>query len=1567
MQACAEVFSEFVDWSLIDVLRGVSGAPGLDRVDVVQPVLFAVMVSLAGLWRSVGVEPDAVIGHSQGEIAAAYVAGVLSLRQAAQVVIVRSRLLRALAGSGGMVSIACGGHQVAPLVAPWGERIAVAAVNSPSAVVVSGDMVALQELLSCCEAQGVRARRLEVDYASHSAQVEAIGAELVEALSGITPCSSQVGFISTVTGEVIDGAELDGQYWYRNLRQSVQFEQALHSAAAQGYGVFIEASAHPVLLSAVEDALPEGGHRLGSAAAVAVPTLGRQDGGLDRFMKSVAQAYAAGVGVDWSAVFAGSGGAWVGLPTYAFARRRFWLDGVGSSGVDLGLVGLAGAGHGLLGAVVQQADSGGVVLTGRVSLASQPWLADHVVGGVVLFPGAGLVELAVRAGDQVGCASVRELVLAAPLVLGEGVEVVVQVVVGAAGEGGCRSVGVYSLGGQSDSVWVLHAQGVLGPVESAQAVTDLVVWPPVGAVAVDIAGVYQRLAGRGYEYGPAFRGLQAVWRRGEELFAEVALPVDAGSGQGFGIHPALLDAALHALVLGESAAGGQVVVPFSWRQVVLYAGGAVRVRVRIAAVGGGGWSIALADTAGAPVLSVGALSTRVLSSGQVQAAVGGVGGVDRSLWEVVWTALPDSAERVGADASVVSWQDFSATNGGSGAGVDVVVWECGSGAGGVLDSVYGGVHAVLAVVQSWAAGDHRAVLVVCTRRGVGVAGEGPADLGAAAVWGLVRSAQSEYPGRIVLVDTDIEDASQLVGQSGGWVGLGEPQLAVRAGTVYAARLAPVESVLELPGGSVPWRLAVGGGATLDDVVLQRCPQAVLASGQVRVAVAAVGVNFRDVLMALGMVADQGSLLGGEGAGVVIEVGAGVTGVAVGDAVMGFIDGAGSQVVVDQRLLVVIPAGWSFVEAAAVPVVFSTAFYGLADLAGLGRGESVLVHTGTGGVGMAAVQLARLWGAQVFVTASRGKWGMLRAMGFDEEHIGDSRTLEFEEKFLRATGGRGVDVVLNSLAGEFTDASLRLLAVGGRFVEMGKTDIRDPQVIAKLYPGVRYRAFDLAEAGPQRLGQMLGELKELFEAHTLHRLPVTTWDVRCARSALRFVSQARHVGKVVLRMPEVLGEELAAGVVVITGGTGMVGAVLARHVVARYGVREVVLVSRRGHEAVGAAEVVAGLSSAGARVQVLACDVADPQAVAQLITELRVQGRPITGVIHAAGILDDAPVGALSAQRVDTVLRAKVDGAWNLHEATADLGLSVFVVCSSIAGVLGAAGQGNYAAANAFVDALAAYRRQRGLVASSLQWGLWEQASAMTAHLSERDRARIQRWGLAPMSNEHATALFDRALLSEHPAVIAARWHWALLADPAHSAQLPPLLSTLVRRPVRRVADNDRSAGESVLAARLRGLTPTQQQELLIEAVCAHAAVVLGHPDPQDLNADNAFGDLGFDSLTAVELRNRLKTATGLPLSPTLIFDYPTPTALAKHLLASINPEGVSGDDLNITERRLREMFMSIPISQLRDAGILGTLEMLANQQISTAAGGSVSAIEESIDDMDVDALVSHVINTQSTC
>ncbi|MFG2943544.1 type I polyketide synthase, partial [Streptomyces sp. NPDC048282] len=1173
---CARVLAEFVDWDAEVVLRGAPGAPSLERVDVVQPLSWAVMVSLAALWRSYGVQPAAVVGHSQGEIAAACVAGGLTLKDGARVVALRSQAIAArLAGDGGMVSLALDAGQAAERIAVWDGRIEIAALNGPSSVVVAGEPQALDELIAACEADEVRARRIPVDYASHTSHVERIEEDLAKVLAEVGPQTSTIPFFSTVEADWLDTQALDAGYWYRNLRRTVRFEDAVRALAEQDHTVFVEVSAHPVLAMSIQDTTED---------AAVTGTLRRDDGGLDRFLTSLGELWVCGIDVDWAQAFTGTGAHHVELPTYAFQRRRYWLDVSPTAGAGTAAVGLSATGHPMLGAVMDLPDSNGVVLTGRLSLRTHPWLADHAVEGVVLLPGTAFVELAVRAGDEVGCGAVEELTLQAPLTLPEQGGVRLRVTVGEPGADGRRTVAVYSCADSATETtaespadaWTCHATGVLAR-EAAEAGADLAAWPPSGAVRVEADALYDELAGAGYGYGPAFQGLRAAWRHGDEVFAEVE-PAEEQRDEAarFGLHPALLDAALHAARLGGFFSDARARLPFEWRGVSLHASGASALRVRLAPAGADAMSVTVADGTGRPVATVGSLLTRPVDREQLASAQA---ASHDALFELQWTAATPAPEVSGA----VTWAflgespiggptypDFDALADGDAVPDLVICRFAGSAdtAGTTADAVHTALREALELVQGWLAEERfagsRLVLVTSGAVAAG-AEEGLTDLGAAAVWGLLRSAQTENPGRFALVDLDGEKSSWSV--LPGALERDEPQLAVRSGDVRVPRL------------------------------------------------------------------------------------------------------------------------------------------------------------------------------------------------------------------------------------------------------------------------VRMRAGAVDTAGG-----------------------------------------------------------FGAGTVLVTGATGTLGALVARHLVTAHGVRRLLLLSRSGPEAAGAAELVTELGGLGAEASVVACDVADRGALAHVLAGIPAE-HPLTGVVHTAGVLDDGIVSSLTPERLAAVLRPKVDGAWNLHELTRGLDLSAFVLFSSASGVLGSAGQSNYAAANAFVDALAAVRRAEGLPAVSLAWGFWEQRSGMTGELSDLDLERIARSGLRALSSDEGLELLDAAMAAGPASVLPVRFDATVLRELGAGA--PAVLRGLAGGRMRRVRASEHPGAGSGLVDRLAGLSPDARMRELSELVRGQVAAVLGHGSSASVEDGRAFKELGFDSLTAVDLRNRLNAATGLRLPATLVFDHPTPTALVNHLLRELT--GAAGE------------------------------------------------------------------------
>src|SRR3984885_10506594 len=536
----------------------------LNTTEFAQPALFAIEVALYRLLESWGVRPDFVMGHSVGELTAAHIAGALSLENAALLVVARGRFMQALPSGGAMVALQATEDEVRPLLT---NNVGIAAVNGPSSLVVSGDEHAVTAIADRLRAQGRRVHQLAVSHAFHSPLMEPMIGEFKAAARELAVHSVTIPVISNVTGELAGDDFATADYWTRHIRAAVRFADSIRHANAAGATRFIEVGPGGGLTSSIEESLDE-------ADVVSVPLLRKDRPEPTSLMTGVARAFVSGVGVDWRATLPGA--PFVALPTYAFDRRRFWLS-ADETTVDAAGLGLAASEHALLGAVVELPSSGGVMLTGRLSSAAQGWLADHAVGGVVIFPGSGFVELAIRAGDEVGCPVVDELILAAPLVIPATGSVSMQTVVGGADESGNRAVSIYSRG-DTHSGWTLHAEGVVRP-GAAEAGADMSSWPPVGATPVDIDGLYNRLAARGYGYGPAFQGLTAMWRHGDDIFADVSLPDDAGvSPAGFGVHPAVLDAALHAVIVATEAdhdSKDGVLVPFSWQGVSLHAAGGV--------------------------------------------------------------------------------------------------------------------------------------------------------------------------------------------------------------------------------------------------------------------------------------------------------------------------------------------------------------------------------------------------------------------------------------------------------------------------------------------------------------------------------------------------------------------------------------------------------------------------------------------------------------------------------------------------------------------------------------------------------------------------------------------------------------------------------------------------------------------------------------------------------------------------------------------------------------------------------------------------------------------------------
>ncbi|WP_345006328.1 SDR family NAD(P)-dependent oxidoreductase [Streptosporangium album] len=1166
--------------------------------------------------------------------------------------------MQALPAGGAMVAIAAAEDEVTAFLT---GQVGIAAVNGPASVVVSGEEEAVLAVASRFE----RTKRLKVSHAFHSPLMEPMLAEFALVAQGLSYAPPRIPVVSNVTGHLVEAFSAD--YWVRHVREAVRFNDGMRFLEEQGVSRSVEVGPDAVLSAMGAECLAD------PDAAVFVPVLRRGRPEARELLSALGRVYASGAEVDWAAFFAGSGARRVDLPTYAFQRRRFWLDEPAAAQGEPSGLGQVAAEHPLLSAVVALPGSDGVVVTGRLSVETHPWLADHDVLGVVVLPGTGYVELAMRAGDEVGCDLLEELTIEAVMTLPERGGVAIQVAVENADRSGRRSFTVHSRREEAPahSPWTLHATGVLAsgakpPVTMESLGID--VWPPKDAQSVDISNVYDYLSSQGYGYGPMFMGLKAVWRRGNEIFAEVSLPEEARSDAShFGLHPSLLDAALSATDFldeaGPEATGGTQ-LPFAWEGVTLHAAGASSLRVRIVstrrdpAAHSHACSLELVDaTTGVPVASVDSLVVRSITAERVNAAAVAGSGRRESLFQIEWnaSAMPSSVPFPAAGSWAVAGADEYGLARELGEGTlvlpglaspdgtwpeVVVISGAPAGAGELPIAARAVTNRVLESLRLWLGDDRFAAgrLVVVTRGGVAVRpGEDEVDPGQAPVWGLVRAAQEENPGRIVLVDLDGAGGPLLPAA----LASGEPEIAIRGGELFVPRLVKTPaSITETPS---PWS--------------------------------------------------------------------------------------------------------------------------------------------------------------------------------------------------------------------------------------------------------------------------------------------------------------------------------STGTVLITGGTSGLGAVVARHLVTGHGVRHLVLTSRRGIAAPGAAELRTELTELGADVTVAACDVADRQALAGLLVQVPA-AHPLTGVVHAAGVMDNGLIGSLTPGQVEAVFGPKVDAAWHLHELTRELDLSAFVMFSSVAGLVVGAGQGNYAAANRFLDALAVRRRSQGLVATSLAFGLWTVKTGLGGGVVEADLQRMERLGMPAISAEEGLALFDEALGVDAAVQVLTQLNATALR--ASSDEIPALLRGMTRTVARQAVGTSGRRGvpaagaavsdSAALERRLAGLPEAERDRVLLDLVRTHVAAVR-HDDPDAIDTGRGFTELGLDSLAAIELRNRLGAATGLRLSATLMFDYPTPLALATFLLAELLPDLGPAPTADPEESSIRKTLEGIPLARMREAGLLDALLRLAAAPEDSKPTERGADQSDAIKAMDIDDLV----------
>ncbi len=1591
IEACDAAFQPFADWSLLDELLADEAHSQLDRVDVIQPMIFAMQVALSALWRSWGVEPDAVIGQSLGEVAASCVAGALSLEDAARVICLRSKLVRqAASGQGAMLVVGLSLAAAKAVIVGKEEEISIGVSTSPTSTVLSGDVQALEALVAELETQEVFCRFVNVDYASHSPQMEPLRADLLALLAPVTPHAAPVPIYSTVSTEPTDGSRFDADYWWHNIREPVLFLDTLERLVEDEHSLFIEVSPHPVVQSSVQQNLRHFGKE-----GVVVPSLRREEEERPVMLGALGGLFCAGYEVDWQRLY--PTGRNVPLPTYPWQRERFWRDELDAGATPWLTAHSSGtlSQHPLLGHRLTSAAHAGTHFWEKaLGPATIGYLGEHLIQGLPVLPAAAYLEMALGAAREVlgdGPHTLEDVRLEQALFLPADGTKTVQMVL-TPQQTGRAAFKLFSHrpgeGGLPDA-WTLHASGVIRrgaaeaqpksfePSELAQRCDE----------EISREGHYTTMEAQGVKYGPAFMGIDEIRRQPGEALGRLHLPEPVAHEAGnYGIHPALLDACFQVLasvrpVGGDAFEEGELYLPVGLGRMHRHGDptvacfGYATLRVvegRDHALEGDAF---LLDEDGAVVLEA-----RGLRVQRVEGRTGGAQDLDEWVYELAWKPQPleaapnfkaapgrwllfvdehgvagrlgDRLEALGNTCTLVTpGMAFEKT----GAEAYVIDPARAEDYGRLISEVFAGEKKVEGVVHSWSLGrevdlseqsvesaqEQGSLSVIhlvralvregqwgknlagvrqngeaallpprlwLISRGVHVIEEGDAPRAPehAPLWGVGRVVTVENPELpCMLVDLGAAEETEigaLIEEFGG--GSLESQLAFRQGRRYVARLSsyrlPKAAVVPRPARPEEgFRLEIGTPGLLDSLTLRAVERPALVPGEVEIEVRAAALNFSDVMKAMGIYpgATAETPLGVECSGVVTRVAHDVTHVAVGDEVMAIAEWSfGSYTIASHKYMVKKPASLSFEEAATVPIAFLTAYYALVYLGRMREGERVLIHSASGGVGLAAVQLARRAGAEIFATAgTEEKRDFLRSLGI--EYVFDSRSLDFAEEIERITEGTGVDLVLNSLPGEALVRSLGLVGRYGRFLEIGKRDIYENSQIG-LSPfknNIAFFSIDLDRFLRDREEEakaLLREFAAFFDEGSLQPIRNEVFSLIDVEHAFRKMAQAKHLGKLVVAVPEdkssveivPASDEAslyhAGATYLITGGLGGLGLLTARWLVDQ-GARHLVLLGRSApkQEARAALDEMEAL---GATVLVASADVTSIDSLRAVFEEVVEKMPPLRGIIHAAGVLDDGILLQMPSEQFLKVLRPKMTGTWNLHALSLDQPLDFFVLFSSGASVLGSAGQANYVAANAFQDAFAFYRKDQGLPALAINWGYW----AGVGMVAREDRAqRLEQRGVLHFAPKEGLAMMDRLIRHGHPQLGVMPVDWAQLRRFHPAAAEVPLLSEVMAQ---YAADMGAAKGgvvrDEILAA------PAEERQGRVEDfLLQQIGRVLGLSESRlaRLDVHQPLNTLGLDSLMAVELKNRVELELGVTMPVATLLQGPSLRAFAAELLAQM--------------------------------------------------------------------------------
>ncbi len=1569
LDRCLKILKSELGESLLSIIypRGKKHHDRIDETAFTQPALFAIEYSLAQLWLSWGIKPAVLMGHSVGEYVAAAIAGVFSLKDGLKLIAARGKLMQQLPQEGAMVAVCAGEKVVRDCLSAYGEDVGIAAVNSPHNIVVSGKKAAIEQIIINLTERKIKTTRLKVSHAFHSPLMEAMIPEYRRIAGEVTYNLPQIPIVSNLTGDFVTEEITTPEYWCEHIRKPVNFAASMKRLESQGYRIFLEIGAKPILLGMARECLT-------GKDSLLLPSLrfGVED--WQQIALSVGQLYLNGVNLERVNLNPGDRPHIISLPTYPFQRQRYWLEGLGLDIVTQQNVETFHDEHPLLGNRLDLAGIDEVRFQARISQDNPIYLKDHCIFDRVVFPAMAYLEIFYAAGTNIY--HDRDFILSnfkieAPLILPDNETIELQVIIDRNSTITlfARELGTEKISFQKQATATIEHKDNFNKEEKINLVELIAECDQ----EIDVDSYYTEMRQQGLNYGAYFQGIRQLFcsnarsnrfsdlppLENKEAIGKIELPKTLSlDRENYYHHPALLDACLQ--VLGATfteAEKRSTFLPVSIGKIQIYS--PIRERV---------WSharvvksdsktkqidISLIDNDGTIVAKIESLTLRQMGERLQEHFTNKPASINNNLndrlYELTWQPQPlllDTPETTNeswlilVDRTYNLGKDLARLLDSKGhncilAFVDrayqkiddrtytidptkkanfqqlltdikfidniIHLWS--------LDTVgMDKAHqkptcaSILFSIQSLQKTKHLKPKLWLVTNNSQLITSYPQQIQQAPVWGLARVINLEYPDlNCTCLDVDLAEINECRDELGHVSTIeilaqellfsdAEKQIAYHQNTRHVARLNRQKPTTI----NQPLQLQISEYGSIDNLITIPLKRRQPNRGEVEIQVYAAGVNFRDVLNALGMLREVMAEMGfdnaaeipfgGECAGKIVAIGEGVTDLQIGDEVIAAcaLGSLASFVTVNAKFVVIKPKNLSFVEAATIPTTFLTAYYGLVDRAKIKRDDRILIHSAAGGVGQAAVQISQWYGAEVLATASKGKWEFLQSLGI--EKIMDSRSLDFATEVGELTAGAGVDIVLNSLNGEYIPKSLATLAARGRFVEIGKLGIWNLEEIRDVREDISYFSFDLLEiAGekPDLIQFLLQKIIGEFATGNLKPLSHQVFTLDNVVDAFRLMVQGKHIGKVVITIPQsqippaslIKGGE--DGSYLITGGFGALGLTVAEWL-AKKGAQELILVGRNQPSEEAKARIRA-LEAKGVSIKPVFADISQLEAVETII-----QNNPhLRGVIHAAGILDDGMLVNLTQERFDRVLAPKIDGGWNLHYCTQKLPLDFFICFSSIVSLIGSFGQGSYAAGNAFLDALARYRHQLGLPALTINWGAWA-GSGMAA---TEDDNKWQDLGIIPLPPEDALTILDRLLEEGRMTTGVIDIDWRQFLTKTQQIGKNKLFEALIELDKPKVEINKT---QSSFIEQLADETIDNRILILNDYLRDRIAKVLGFNSKESIELDTDFSDLGMDSLMAVELVNLLQSSLEINLNSNTLFDHPTVETLTDYLLSQLS-------------------------------------------------------------------------------